>query len=194
MDSKPPIFTRDFILVCSAAFAYSAAQSLVVTALPLFLKNLGLATGFIGGFIGAISIFALASRLPIGGAVDRFGSRILGSVGAGLLGCSFILYAFIPFAPSPLIASMPLLLPFAGILHGAGIGTYGTATYSFVAYTVPQARRGEAVGYYGILINVAQAIAAGMSLFIVASWGFYDFARNWLPHGESRSDIRFCSE
>ena len=172
MNPKPPIFTRDFILVCSTAFAYSAAQSLVVTALPLFLKDLGLATGFIGGFIGAVSICALASRLPIGGAVDRFGSRNLGSIGAGLLGCSFILYALIPFAPLPLIASMPFLLPFAGIIHGAGIGTYGTATNSFVAYTVPQVRRGEAVGYYGILINVAQAVAAGVSLFIVASWGF----------------------
>ncbi|MBI5033321.1 MAG: MFS transporter [Chloroflexi bacterium] len=172
MNPKPRIFTRDFILVCSAAFAYSAAQSLVVTALPLFLKDLGLAAGFIGGFVGAVSICALVSRLPIGGAVDRFGSRILAAIGAGLLGCSFVLYAFIPFAPLRLIASMPLLLPLAGILHGAGIGTYGTATNSFVAYTVPQARRGEAVGYFGILINVAQAIAAGTSLFIVARWGF----------------------
>lgn len=172
MDSKPPIFTRDFILVCSAAFAYSAAQSLVLTALPLFLQVLGLATGFIGGFIGAISVCALAARLPIGGAVDRFGSRILGSIGAGLLGGSFVLYGFLRFVPLPMIGSMPLLLPLAGILHGAGIGTYGTAAYSFVAYNVPQARRGEAVGYYGILINVAQAIAAGVSLFIVASWGF----------------------
>lgn len=172
MNSQPSIFTRDFILVCLAAFAYSAAQSLVVTALPLFLKNLDLAVGFIGGFIGMISICALAARLPIGGAVDRFGSRVLGGIGAGLLGCSFVMYAFIPLASLPVIASIPLLLPIAGIIHGAGIGTYGTATNSFVAYTAPPDRRGEAVGYYGILINVAQAVSAGTSLFIVARWGF----------------------
>lgn len=168
MNSKAPIFTRDFILVCLAAFAYSAAQSLVVTALPLFLKDLGLAAGFIGGFIGAVSTCALLARLPIGGAVDRFGSRILGCLGAGLLAFSFVLYALILLIPS----QMALLLPFAGIIHGAGIGTYGTATNSFVAYTVPSTRRGEAVGYYGILINVAQAISAGASLFIVATLGF----------------------
>jgi MFS family permease len=64
------------------------------------------------------------------------------------------------------------LLPIAGIAHGVGFGTYGTSASSFVAYAAPVARRGEAVGYYGVLLNVAKAAAAGVSLLIAAAWGF----------------------
>jgi MFS family permease len=165
MNSKPPIFTRDFVLVCFATFAYSAAQSLVFIALPLFLRDLGLAAGFIGGFVSAVSACALIARLPSGAAVDRFGARAVGMIGAGFLGCSFVIYAI------TLFAQMSWLLPIAGLAHGAGIGTYGTAANSFIAHIAPTARRGEAVGYYGILINVAQAFSASVSLFIVVTWG-----------------------
>ncbi|MBI5649329.1 MAG: MFS transporter [Chloroflexi bacterium] len=165
MNDQPRILTRDFILVCWATFAYSAAQSLVFIALPLFLRDLGSAAGFIGGFVSAVSACALIARLPSGAAVDRFGSRATGIVGAGFLGFSFVIYALILFA------QMSWLLPLAGLVHGAGIGTYGTAANSFVAHIAPTARRGEAVGYYGILINVAQAFSASVSLFIVATWG-----------------------
>jgi MFS family permease len=68
---------------------------------------------------------------------------------------------------------MPLLLAIAGLAHGVGFGTYGTSASSFVAYAAPVARRGEAVGYYGVLLNVAKAAAAGVSLLIVAAWGFF---------------------
>jgi predicted MFS family arabinose efflux permease len=68
--------------------------------------------------------------------------------------------------------TVPLLLPIAGIAHGVGFGTYGTSASSFVAYAAPVARRGEAIGYYGVLLNVAKAASAGVSLLIAAAWGF----------------------
>ena len=174
MNSKSPIFTRDFVLVCLATFLSHSAQSLVLTAIPLLLKQMGFAAGFIGGFVGAFAMCALIARFPVGGAVDRFGSRAFGAGGAGLLGVGCVLYILVPLVPvrMPFAAAVPLLLPLAGITHAVGFSTYGTSASSFVAYTAPLARRGEAVSYYGILTNVATSIAAGVSLPIVAAWGF----------------------
>jgi MFS family permease len=174
LDSKAPIFTRDFVLVCLATLLASFTQSLVLTAIPLLLKQMGLAAGFVGGFLGAFAMCALIARFPVGGAVDRFGSRAFRAGGAGLLGVACVLYILVPLVPvrMPFAAAVPLLLPLAGIAHAVGFSTYGTSAISFVAYTVPLARRGEAVGYYGILRNIATGIAAGVSLLVVAAWGF----------------------
>jgi len=174
LNSKAPIFTRDFVLVCLATLLASSAQSLVLTTIPLLLKQMGFAAGFVGGFVGAFAICALIARFPVGGAVDRFGSRAFGAGGAGLLSVACVLYVLVPLVPArtPFAAAVPLLLPLAGIAHSVGFSTYGTSASSFVAYTVPPTRRGEAVGYYGILKNIATGIAAGVSLLIVGAWGF----------------------
>lgn len=135
---------------------------------------MGFGNEFIGGYVGAFAFGALVVRLPVGRAVDRFGARLFGAVGASILGIGFVLYALMPSVPIslPLLIGVPLLLPLAGITHSFGFSTYGTAANSFVAYTVPQARRGEAIAYYGILTNVATGVAAGLSLLIVQAWGF----------------------
>lgn len=172
--SSVPLFTRSFILLCGATILWSSAHYLVLTALPVFLTRMGLATGFVGGFVGAFAILALMVRFPVGIAVDQFGSRAFGTAGAGLLAVACVLYALVLSIPAtlPFATTVPLLLPIAGVAHGVGFGTYGTSASSFVAYEAPAARRGEAVGYYGVLQNVAKAAAAGVSLLIVAAWGF----------------------
>lgn len=172
--SSVPLFTRSYILLLGATMLWSSAHYLVLTALPVFLTRMGLATGFVGGFVGAFAIIALMVRFPVGIGVDRFGSRAFGAAGAGLLAVACVLYAIVPSIPGrfPFTTTVPLLLPIAGIAHGVGFGTYGTSASSFVAYAAPVARRGEAVGYYGVLLNVAKAAAAGVSLLILAAWGF----------------------
>lgn len=174
MSSGVPLFTPSFLRVCLATLLLSSAQSLVLTAIPLLLVQMGFASGFVGAFVGAFAIGALMARYPVGMAVDRFGWRAFASSGAGLLCVACILYALVPTVPlrMPLAAGVPLLLPIALVAHSLGFSTYGTSASSFVAYTVPAARRGEAIGYYGILMNIARGIAAGVSLLIVAAWGF----------------------
>ncbi len=67
---------------------------------------------------------------------------------------------------------VPLPLALAGIAPSAGFSVYGTSSNAFVAYTVPQAWRGEALSYFMILMNVAAGGASGVSLLIVANRGF----------------------
>jgi len=174
LSSRAPVFTRDFTLVCCATLLLSSAQSLVLTAIPLYLVQIGFASGFVGAFIAGFSICALIARFPVGVAVDRFGCRFLGLGGAALFSGACLLYALVPVVSwrVPLAVAVPLLLPIAGVAHSVGFSTYGTSGSAFVAYSAPAARRGEAIGYYGVLMNVAKGIAAGVSLLIVAARGF----------------------
>lgn len=174
MSYRAPVFTRDFVLVCCATLLLTSAQSLVLTALPVYLVWMGFASGFVGAFIAGFAMCALIARFPVGVGVDRLGSRAFGLAGAALLSVGCLLYAMVPSVPwrVPFTAAIPLLLPVAAIAHSVGFSTHGTSASGFVAYAAPIARRGEAVGYYGVLMNVAKAIAAGMSLLIVAARGF----------------------
>ncbi len=172
--AQAPLFTRNFVVVCLVTLLASSAQYLLFTALPLFLKEQGLGTELIGVYFGAFGLCALATRLPIGGAVDRFGARFFGWSGAGLLGAACAIYALIPSMSLrlPMAGAVPLLLPIAVIAHSVGFSSYGTSMSSFIAYTAPPERRGEAMGYYGMLVNVAISYSAALSLVVVANWGF----------------------
>jgi MFS family permease len=174
LNSNPPVVTRDFTVICLATLLSGSAHSLVLTGIPLLLKQMGFAAGFVGLYIGAFALGALITRFPAGVAVDRLGWRAFGWGGAGLLGLGCVLYALVPLVrvQVPFTATVPLLLPLAGIAHSMGFSTYGTSASTFVAYTVPASRRGEAVGYYGILTDIAKGAAAGVSLLVVAARGF----------------------
>ncbi|HEM61628.1 MAG TPA: hypothetical protein ENO24_05005, partial [Chloroflexi bacterium] len=169
MSYRTPVFTRAFVLVCCATVLLTSAERLVLTALPLYLVQIGFGSGFVGAFVAAFALCALLVRFPVGMGVDRFGSRAFGLTGAALLAAGCVLYALVPLVSwrVPVAASIPVLLPIAGIAHSVGFSTHGTSASGFVAYEAPMARRGEAVGYYGVLMNVAKGIAAGVSLLIV---------------------------
>jgi len=162
------------VLICLATFFSSGAQFLVLTAIPSLLTELGFSSGFVGAFVGAFGLGALLVRLPVGRAVDRLGSRFFALLGAGSMCSAYLLYAILSTAitrPSFAVV-VPFLLPLAGLAHSLGFSTYGTAAHSFVAYTVPKNRRGEAISYYGIVIDAARALSAGLSLVIVARSSF----------------------
>jgi len=162
------------VLICLATFFSSGAQFLVLTAIPSLLTELGFSSGFVGAFVGAFGLGALLVRLPVGRAVDRFGTRVFAVIGAGSMSGAYVLYAILSIALiRPSFGSVvPFLLPLAGLGHSLGFSTYGTAAHSFVAYTAPKTRRGEAISYYGMLIDAARALGAGLSLVIVSARGY----------------------
>lgn len=174
MNSQPPVLTRNFVLICLATFFSSGAQFLVLTAIPSLLTDLGYSSGFVGVFVGAFGLGALVVRLPVGRAVDRFGTRVFAVIGAVSMSSAYVLYAILSIAlKQPSFGSLvPFLLPLAGLGHSLGFSTYGTAAHSFVAFAAPRKRRGEAISYYGMLIDAARALGSGLSLVIVAARGY----------------------
>ncbi len=174
LTAKPPIFTRNFVFICLATFFSSGGQFLVLTAIPSLLTELGYSSGFVGVFVGAFGLGALIVRLPVGRGVDRFGPRVFALIGASSMSAAYVLYAILSLALTrpALEPVVPFMLPLAGLAHSLGFSTYGTAAHSFVAYIAPKTRRGEAISYYGMLIDAARALGSGLSLAIALARGY----------------------
>lgn len=137
---------------------------LLFAVLPLFVVNeLHGAESQVGLIMGAFAISAVLSR-PISGRIVDLWSRKTGlRIGALIYGISPALYT--------LAASVPAMFALR-FFHGIGIAIYTTAGSVFVADNAPAARRGEAMGYYGMAMNLAMAIGPALGIALIDHIGF----------------------
>jgi MFS family permease len=118
----------------------------------------------VGLVIGLSSIAAVATRVLSAGALDRRGRRPFALGGLALFAAAT--------ATLPLAASLGWLLALRAV-QGVGWGFATTAISSLVADLAPAARRGEAIGIWGLAPTVAMALgpAAGAGLVRVGGPG-----------------------
>ena len=164
-----PIFTRNFLLACFASLGAFFSFYLLLASLPVYVgrvaggeSSLGSET-VVGFVIGLFSISAVVVRPFAGQQSDRLGKKSLMLVGAVVLLVSSLLY------------TVALGVPYLGLLrlfHGLGWGVFSTTTSALVADIVPTARRGEAIGYFGMFGNAAMAVAPALGVVVSSSLGF----------------------
>src|SRR3989441_8199037 len=140
----------------------------------LVVREFGLGPQVVGAVIGIQATCALLSRFPVGSWSDRYGSRLLAFGGAAIMvvSCALFILSIPNRAAIPIGGGVPILLVLASMLSGVALSTFSTAASTYIAYTVPVSRRAEAVGYYGVLLGLAQGFGAGVSIVIVDGLGF----------------------
>lgn len=158
------LFTRDFLLVCLSTFLFSGSMFLLFAVLPLFIvEHLHGAESQVGLIMGAFAVSAVLSRPISGRLVDTWSRKACLSFGA-------LLYVIFPVLYTQ-AASVPIML-ILRFFHGIGIAIYTTAGSVFVADLAPPARRGEAMGYYGMALNLAMAIGPALGVLLTERLGF----------------------
>jgi MFS family permease len=173
--SPDRILTLGFILVGLATLAQASCLMLVNTSIGLLVvREFGLGPQVVGAVIGIQATCALLSRFPVGSWTDRYGSRLFAFGGAALMvvSCVAFILSMSIRAAIPIGGGVPILLVLASMLSGVALSTFSTAASTYIAYTVPVSRRAEAVGYYGVLLGLAQGFGAGVSIVIVDGLGF----------------------
>jgi len=158
------LFTRDFILLCLARLAFFSSMSFLLAVLPLYVIKIGGNKSDIGLVIGAFTIPIFILSPFVGRAADEMGRKGLMVAGTLIFVISAVLYTFV---------TSLLLLILLRIFHGTGLGAFNTSTSAYVADIAPVERRGEAMGYFGMVTNVALAIAPALGVFIVEQYGFH---------------------
>ena len=58
------------------------------------------------------------------------------------------------------------------VFHGFAFGSLTTAANTLVIDVMPSSRRGEGLGYYGVMNNLAMAFGPMAGLFVVSSMGY----------------------
>jgi len=157
------VFTRDFILVFLAYFAYMFAFFTLVPTLPVYLAGLGSNEGEIGTLIGIYSISALVSRLLAGGAISRYSEKSVMIVAALLFAVSFLAYVILrPF--------WPFLV--ARLFHGVTYACLDTAVFALIVKITPAVYRGQALSYLMLAPGLASVVAPSLGMSIVNRFGF----------------------
>ncbi|MCC7246549.1 MAG: MFS transporter, partial [Saprospiraceae bacterium] len=140
----PPLYTRSFLLLALSHALFAGSFNMMIPELPSYLTSLG-GGEHKGWIIALFTITAGLSRPFSGKLTDTIGRMPVMYIGVGACIVCSLCYPLLPFV------SGFFLLRF---LHGFSTGFKPTGTTAYVADIVPADRRGEAMGFMGICMNV----------------------------------------
>lgn len=135
---------------------------LLVT-IPIYLiQDLQGNTAQAGLLVAVFYVAAILIRFVAGQWVNSIGIR-------KLFLASLVIYlgaAFMYFFTNSLIGLVILRA-----IHGIGFGMLTTSIGTIVATIIPNGRKGEGMGYYGLMMNIAMALGPFAGLFAMNQWG-----------------------
>ncbi|MGH7811744.1 MAG: MFS transporter, partial [Candidatus Binatia bacterium] len=140
---------RDFLSIWLSRFGIFLAHHVTRPLIPLYLITFGASSTVIGAVMAVFTITATAMRIPVGLLIDKIGRKPFLLYGIALFTVGKLGYLWAP--------SILLLLPFR-VLHGIGWSGCTTAVSTINADIIPQARRGELMGYAGMASSLASAL------------------------------------
>jgi len=132
--------------------------------LPLYIRDLGGTEIEIGVVMGLYNGVGIICQPLIGPWIDAIGRRPFMLVGVGLLVVSALAAVAVPGIPA---------LAAVRALQGIGFSAFFVANYSYVADLVPPARRGWALGIYGLSGLLATALGPLLSEWVIRQAGFH---------------------
>ena len=152
-----------YLLLAISNFFSWLSYNMVAPVITGYLQNLG-ASVFVCGIAGGLFAFTSCLSRPFSGMMsDRMNRKILMSGFTMLMAVSLFLYSLVP--------NMFVILFFRGI-HGIAFGISSTASLVLVSESVPEARLGEAVSYYGVMSVSSMAVGPGIGIWLSETLGY----------------------
>lgn len=163
--TKERLWTRSYILICAANFLMCFAFYILVPTLPFYLAEVfGAGKTTIGIILSCYTGAVLLIRPFSGWMADSFARKPL---------YILLYFLFIGFFAGYLAAGTLLMLGILRVMHGFTFGAVTTTGNTLAVDIMPSSRRGEGLGYYGVMNNLAMSIGPMAGLFI-SSTGNYE--------------------
>lgn len=157
------LFTPRFFVMCGFSFTvFLSAFQLLPTA-PFHILDLGGSTFASGLFLGFLTYSSALSAPLTGAYADRVGSRRV------LIGSSLALVVFSMLYA--VITDVRVLLGLV-LLHGVFWSGLLSSSAAYMTNLLPERRRAEGIGYWGLSTLAAIAVAPTV--------GFWIYSRGWL--------------
>lgn len=157
--SKEPLFTKDFLLHCFSYLLMAVSFYFLLPTLPTFVTDvLGENADKVGYIIGIYALSALIVRPISGYAFDKYGRRNLFLI-------AMFCYAIIMAAYG--LATSFIFLLFLRLLNGGFWGFVTTGGGTITSDLVPNSRRGEGIGIFGLSMTLSMAIGPLIGLKIL---------------------------
>ena len=161
-EGKERLWTRNYIFVCIAAFMMAFSFFILVPTLPFYLKSVfGIGHTMIGVVLSCYVVAVLSVRPFAGFIADMLPRKKVYITAYALFVATFLGYFFVT-------SSLAMFIVLR-ILHGFTFGTLTTTGNTLVIDVMPSSRRGEGLGYFGVMGNLAMAFGPMTGLFIIES-------------------------
>jgi predicted MFS family arabinose efflux permease len=161
--SRPPIMTRALGLVFVSTFGTGTSFYLLLSVVPLYATSGGAGRIGAGLVTGTLLLATVAGELATPRLVARFGYRLVLAVGMVLLGA--------PALALTASASMAAILAVC-VVRGLGFAIVVVVGAALVALLVPQQRRGEGFGLYGVVVGVPAVVALPLGVWLAGHAGY----------------------
>jgi MFS family permease len=156
------LFTPRFFVMCGFSFTVFLSVFQLLPTAPFHILALGGSTAAAGLFLGFLTYSSAFSALVTGSMADRLGPRRVLIVASIAITCFSIAYALIP--------SYKVMLALV-LVHGVFWSGLLTGSAAYMTNMLPESRRAEGIGYWGL--STIAAIAVGPSI------GFWIFHYGW---------------
>jgi MFS family permease len=163
MSVRSEPFPRDFYLVTAANFVFFLNFATFFL-LPLWLTTLGGSEETIGYVMGTGGFAGLCVLPFLGALLDRLDRRRFMVLGAGVMALASFAYVW--------LAAIGPALYLVRVVQGAAFTSAFVAASTLVADLAPPARRGQALGIFGISTLLTHAIAPAVGEQIAGRYGF----------------------
>ena len=152
-----PLFTPRFFMMCGFTFTVFLSLFQLLPTAPFRILDLGGGTGIAGLFLGVLT-YASALSAPVTGALaDRIGKRRMLLITSSAIACFSVAYALSPNY------WVPLVLVF---FHGLFWSGLLSASSAYMTEVIPESRRAEGIGYWGMSTMLATATAPAVGLWM----------------------------
>lgn len=163
MAKEKSIYTKDVILVMAASFFFMFSTMFVNPLINGYAKSLGASSAFAGVIVGIMSIASMFLRPIAGNLTDKLSKYCLSLIGGILIMVGVIGYVIAP-------ASNWLLI--FRLINGAGFVLCTVCMSTWLAFLVPRAHVGQAMGFYGLMNALAMAVAPALAINAYQKTGY----------------------
>ena len=161
---KEKLVTPSYCFILAANFLLFFAFYLILPILPFYLTEVFDANNAVVGVIlSSYTIAALCIRPFSGFLLDTFSRKPLYLI-------AYFIFVTI-FAGYILAGILSLFIMFR-VIHGLAFGMVTVGGNTIVIDIIPSSRRGEAIGYYGLMNNTAMSIGPMVGLFLYEAYSF----------------------
>jgi len=157
------LFTPRFFVMCGFSFSVFLSVFQILPVAPFHILDLGGSTFASGLFLGCLT-YASAVSAPFTGALgDRIGHRRILIVSSVVISGFSVAYGLVP--------GYKLMLGLA-VAHGVFWSGLLSASGAYMTSILPERRRAEGIGYWGLSTVVAIALAPPL--------GFWIYSHGWI--------------
>jgi len=163
LQKSKSIYSKDVILVMAASFFFMFSVMFVTPLINGYAISLGASSVYAGIITGMMSVVSMFLRPIAGNLTDRFSKYRLSFIGGILIFIGVTGYCF---------STSPTALLIFRLINGTGFVLATVCMTTWLAFLVPRAHVGEAMGFYGLMNALAMALAPALAINLYRVIGY----------------------